>query len=391
MEIVLFSHPSFMSSQSMPRFAGMLKDAYTEKGYQVSLWSPKARAHKWLGHTRLAKWAGYVDQYLLFPIEARVRAFQKSPNTLFVFCDQALGPWVPIVKHRPHVVHAHDLLALRSALGLIPENPTSRSGQLYQKFIRNGFKQARQFICISERTKADLQTYGGVRAEHCKVVYNGLNFPYRPMSAEDALAQLGQAGLPASAEGMLLHVGGSQWYKNTAGIIHLYAQYAAQHAHPLPLWMVSPAPSAAVQEALAHVPPQGKVHFFQGIDNLTLQAAYSLSRAFLFPSLAEGFGWPIVEGLACGAQVITTNEAPMTEVGGHAAHYLPRKQYDQTPEAWAKACLPALEAVLSQTPEELGQRRSLGIAWAQKFMAGSAIDSYLLIYEEALRTLSSNS
>jgi glycosyltransferase involved in cell wall biosynthesis len=389
MEIVLFCHATFLGSQSMPRFARMLEEAYVKRGHHVTLWAPRPRIYKLLKNTRLAKWAGYIDQYIIFPREVKSWVSRKPANTLFVFCDQALGPWVPLVKHRPHVVHAHDLLALRSALGLIPENPTSRTGQLYQKFIRNGFKQGKQFICISERTKADLLEYGQIEPDRCRVVYNDLNFPYQAMPAAAALAQLQMAGLPARAEGMLLHVGGSQWYKNTVGLIHLYAQYAAMHAQPLPLWMISPQPSTEVKHALAHVPPQGQVHFFQGIDNLTLQAAYSLSRAFLFPSLAEGFGWPIVEGLACGAQVITTNEAPMTEVGGQAAHYLPRKQHDQTPEAWAKVSLPTLEAVLTQTPDQLAERRSQGVAWAQRFMADSAIDSYLQTYEEALRTLSS--
>jgi len=383
--IVLFCHPEFLGSQSMPRFANMLVEAYERAGYRVSQWAPKARMHRLArGSRALAKWAGYIDQYILFPLEVRWRMLAQGPLTLYVFCDQALGPWVPLVKHKPHVVHAHDLLALRSALGLIPENPTSRSGQLYQKYIRRGFKQGRAFICISERTKSDLQAYGGIPAQHCDVVYNGLNFPYQPMSADAAIAELQRSGLPATAEGMLLHVGGNQWYKNTEGLVHLYAQYAGRHAKPLPLWLISPPPNESIRAALATVPPQGQVRFFQGLSNLSLQAAYSHARAFLFPSLAEGFGWPIVEALACACPVITTDDAPMTEVGGQAAYYLPRRQHGQDVGNWARSGADLLEQVLAASPQEQSQRRQIGLQWASRFQAEHTINTYLRVYERVL-------
>jgi glycosyltransferase involved in cell wall biosynthesis len=384
-QIVLLCHPEFLGSQSMPRFANMLVDAYEKAGYRVSKWAPKARLHLLAKKSRaLAKWAGYVDQYLIFPIEVRWRMLTQGPQTLYVFCDQALGPWVPLVKHKPHVVHAHDLLALRSALGLIPENPTSRSGQLYQKFIRRGFQHAGAFICISERTKSDLQAYGGIPAQRCDVVYNGLNFPYQPMSADAAIAELQRSGLPATAEGMLLHVGGNQWYKNTEGLVHLYAQYAGRHAKPLPLWLISPPPNESIRAALATVPPQGQVRFFQGLSNLSLQAAYSHARAFLFPSLAEGFGWPIVEALACACPVITTDDAPMTEVGGQAAYYLPRRQHGQDVGNWARSGADLLEQVLAASPQEQSQRRQIGLQWASRFQAEHTINTYLRVYERVL-------
>src|SRR5580698_592006 len=125
MDLVMFCHPDFMTSQSMPRFAQMLTAAYRARGHRVQVWAPEPWLFNWMPYRPFAKWAGYVDQYLIFPRWVRRAAKQVAPDTLFVFCDQALGPWVPLVAERPHVVHAHDLLALRSALGDVPENPTS--------------------------------------------------------------------------------------------------------------------------------------------------------------------------------------------------------------------------------------------------------------------------
>ncbi len=385
MKLVFFCHPPFLRSQSMPRFARMVGEAMRAKGHEVDYWAPQPWLYKWLAHSRLAKWAGYGDQYILFPMAVRARMRNRAPDTLYVFCDQALGPWVPLVKHRPHVVHAHDLLALRSALGLIPENPTSFTGRLYQRYIRHGFRQARHFISVSRRTRDDLVTYGGVTPQTSEVVYNGLNYPYRPMRHDEAIEALQRAGLPASEQGMLLHVGGGQWYKNTAGVIELYAQYAARHENPLPLWMVSPQSDApAVVQALAHVPAQGRVLFCQRIDNEAMRAAYTLSRAFIFPSLAEGFGWPIIEAQACGCPVITTADTPMTEIGGPQAHYLPVLSSPEALPEWARHGADVLDQLLSDASAHEAEARAQRMAWAGQFTEQAAIDAYLRIYQAVL-------
>lgn len=386
MNIILFSHPAFMNSQSMPRFARMLEQAYVARGHQVQVWSPQAKVFAITPHGRLSKWAGYIDQYLLFPLWVRKQIRQQPADTLYVFCDQALGPWVSLVKHKPHVVHVHDLLALRSALGDVPENPTKWSGRLYQRYIRRGFTQAKHFISISNKTRDDLHHFGKVTAITSELVYNGLNYPYTPMPHDEAMQVLERAGFSTMQEGMLLHLGGSQWYKNLAGVIRLYIEYAKREQSPLPLWCVSPNPNANVQILLQQVPPQGKVLFVQGIDNHVLQAAYSLAQAFIFPSLAEGFGWPIIEAQACGCPVITTNAAPMNEIGGVAATYIPVLTTTDDAQQWAQQAATTLKNLLAMSAT---QRRALvneGIANAARFNADDAIEGYLSVYRQVLAT-----
>ncbi len=311
MKIVIFCHPPFLPSQSMPRFAQMLRSSFESLGYQVEMTAPRPLFHKLFTGHRYAKWGGYIDQYLIFPLHVRRSLLSAPPDTMFVFADQALGPWIPLLKHRPHVVHVHDLLNLRSALGEGAGHVTSFSGRIYQRYIRRGFRNARHFISVSNKTRDDLHRYGDVEALTSEVVYNGLNFPYQPMVPEAALEALRQAGLPATAQSMLLNVGGGQWYKNQPGLIALYGRYAADIDSPLPLWCIGPKPNAEVSRALARLPAPAKVLFFQNLDNRTLQAAYSYARALLFPSLAEGFGWPLIEAQACGCPVVTTDDAPM--------------------------------------------------------------------------------
>ena len=384
MRIVLFTHPSFLPSQSMPRFARMLQQAYQERGHEVVVWAPTARVHAWWPKGRLSKWAGYVDQYLLFPAWVRRAVRQQPADTLFVMADQALGPWVPLVKHRPLVVHVHDLLALRSALGEVPQNPTRFTGRLYQRYIRRGFAQAQHFICISQRTRDDLQRVGQVAPLTCEVVHNGLNQRFARTPVLEARSLLRRAGLTVPDAGLLLHVSGNQWYKNVGGVIQIYARYAASQTQPLPLWLVGVPQTEAVREALSAVPEQGQVHFLHGIDHALLQAAYSLARAFVFPSLAEGFGWPIVEAQACGCPVITTDDAPMNEIGGPHTDYLPLLRQPNEMDAWASRGARVLAKLLAESPQAQSERSATCMAWAKRFEAERAITRYLQVYDSVL-------
>jgi glycosyltransferase involved in cell wall biosynthesis len=388
MNLVLFTHPEFLASQSMPRFAQSLASAYRERGHAVCLRSPRPRVRAAVGAVPpvLAKWAGYIDQYLLFPRQVRQQLKQDPANTLYVFCDQALGPWVPMVAHRPHVVHCHDLLALRCALGQFAhENRTGLTGRIYQRFIRRGFAQARHFISVSERSRADLHAFGGVNPATSEVVLNGLNYPYVPMPPDAANHLLQDAQLPAAPRGMALHISGGQWYKNIEGVLLMYARYARDHEEPLPLWLVGvPQDHPAVKALLPELPRAAQVLFFYGLSNVTLQALYSRARVLLFPSHAEGFGWPIVEAQACGCPVVTTADSPMTEVGGPHSVYVPRLKPQDDRQAWAATAAQAVGKLLGASADERAVRSTACVQWAARFSADLAIDRYLAVYQQAL-------
>jgi glycosyltransferase involved in cell wall biosynthesis len=386
--LVLITHPAFLHSQSMPRFARSLAAGFAARGHAVSLRAPRPVLHRVVDGRPFAKWAGYADQYLLFPRELRAQCRRDPADTLYVFCDQALGPWVPTLADRPHIVHCHDLLALRSAIGDCPENPTAWTGRVYQRYIRRGFRRARHFVSVSERTRTDLHAFGGVTPVTSEVVHNGLNFPYAPLPADEALRTLRAAGLPAQPDGMVLHVSGHQWYKNVRGVLCLYARYArarvAQGQRPLPLWLVGVRRDEALRRAEAEVPAGGRVEYLLGLDNHALQAAYSLARVLLFPSLAEGFGWPIVEAQACGCPVVTTDDTPMTEVGGPEARYLPRLAHDADITAWAEAGAGTVAELAHLAPDVRAALAARCAAWSRRFDADAAIDRYLAIYQRVL-------
>lgn len=385
MKLVFFAHPLFLGHQSMPRFAHMLMEGMRERGHSAELWRPRARLVTLPAPQALRKWLGYLDQYLLFPLQVRKRLAACPADTLFVFTDNALGPWVPLVSHRPHTIHCHDFMAQQSALGEVPENPIGWTGKLYQALIRRGYRQGRHFISVSNKTKTDLHRFLITEPARSEVVYNGLNQAFAPQDSAMARTALSAAlGLPLEA-GFLLHVGGNQWYKNRVGIIELYEAWRLLGGQALPLLLIGelPTPELVTKRAQAHY--QQDIHFLSGIADETVRLAYAGASVFLFPSLAEGFGWPIAEAMAAGCPVITTNEAPMTEVAQQAGFLVPRRPVAPAAATqWAIAAAQVVEEVVNLPPAARNKVVAAGLANAQQFNPKQALDRIEALYQEIL-------
>lgn len=363
----------------------MLESGFGVRHHSVEVWYPKPRLRSLFGgFPGLKKWAGYVDQYLVFSLELFIKSRRTANDTIFAYCDQALGPLIPIVASRPSVIHTHDLLALKSALGKFPENRVRFSGKIYQRLIRWGFQHGGKFICVSQKTQRDLLELSCIAPSRTSVVYNGLSFPFYRLSEDSSSARLAEAEIASPPVGFFLHVGSGTWYKNTQGVIAIYSSYIRDETDPPELWIVGQDHDEAVKSALLKVPEHGRVRFLKGIDDLTLQALYSKALAFLFPSLEEGFGWPIIESQSCGCLVVTTDGEPMREVGGNAPVYIPRYTLHQSMEEWSRHAAVLLSNLLQEPEALLLRRRTQGVEWSRKFDGEAAIDAYLAHYRDTL-------
>ncbi|WP_133272252.1 glycosyltransferase [Hymenobacter radiodurans] len=389
MQLVFFTHPDFIKSQSMPRFARMLAEGMRERGHKVEIWSSPPRLCRLSGPSTLKKWLGYIDQYILFPSQIQRRIKLCSPHTLFVFTDQALGPWVPLVHDRPHIIHCHDFLAQQSAKGQIQENPTSWTGRLYQSFIQWGYSKGKYFISVSEKTQHDLHHFLPELPLYSTVVYNGLNWNYTPLEPRKARHLVGAAMGLNLASGYLLHVGGNLFYKNRIGVIELYNAWRLQGGAALPLLLIGEQPSPQLLQAQIQSPYKKSIYFISSVPDELVQLAYTGALVLLFPSLAEGFGWPIAEAMASGCPVITTGEAPMTEVGGTVAFYLPRRPATDNATTWAQDGATLIEQVVTLPPRERAQVVAAGLTNAGRFETNKALNRIEEIYQSILPTFPS--
>jgi glycosyltransferase involved in cell wall biosynthesis len=359
----------------MPRFTNMLADGMQARGHLVKVWSPEPHFHKLPLKAALKKWMGYIDQFIIFPAIVRRRIKKESADTLYVFTDHALGMWVPLAKHLPHVIICHDFLAQHSAKGNVPQNLTGKSGQKYQQLIHKGYIQGTNFISVSNKTREDLHLFLERTPSFSKVVYNGLNKRFTPIETNAARLIISEKNGINCNEGYILHVGGNQWYKNRVGVVKIYNAWRKEYSHQLPLLLVGANPSTELLMEIDGSPYKEDIHVIDDLSDKYINAAYSGASVLLFPSLAEGFGWPIAEGMAAGCPVITTHAAPMTEVGGDAAIYIPAQPLTR-PEVtgWATGAAEVLNQVVNLAPAEREEVVAKGLKNAERFNTREALD-----------------
>lgn len=381
---MIFTHPSFLGSQSMPRYANMLAKGLRAQKHTVEIWTAKGFFH--LLPLPFKKWLGYLDQFVVFPFQIKGRLKRLPKDTLFVFSDHGLGPWVPMVAHRPHVIHCHDFLAQRSERKELMENKLGLSGKIYQRWIRNGYKNGRNFISISHNTRKDLHRFLASPPRISEVVYNGLNQDFQPGDQIKARKTLKQEWNIDLTNGFILHVGGNQFYKNRVGVIKIFEAWRKRNGVRLPLLMIGPEPKIELIESQQLSRYKEEIHFRSNISDELLMNTYRGASALLFPSLEEGFGWPIAEAMASGCPVITTNKAPMTEVGKESCFYISRMPENiKLQGKWAVESAFVLDKVVNLSEVERKKIVASGIENAKRFNTGKSIDNIESVYKQILK------
>jgi glycosyltransferase involved in cell wall biosynthesis len=374
----------------MPRFTRMLTEGMARRGHDVRCITAKARFAR-VGTTSISrKWLGYVDRFILFPARLRIERTALSADSIVVSVDQALGPWLKRFRGLPCVTHCHDLLSIRASLGEFEHVRIAPSGKLLNAYVRRSLNGCPNFISVSQATHTDVERCFPKAHGTRQVVYNGLNSSFCVGSAFEARQSLGEQLGAGLRDGYLLHVGGNQWYKNRAGVIEIYAAWRRSSQNPLPLVMVGPTPPKAVLDAAQQGGLANDVYFRSDLTRDQLVMAYQGATMLLFPSIAEGFGWPIAEAMACGCPVITTGVPPMTEVGGNLVHYISLMPATQSQIShWAAESAAVVEKVARLTTAERARLIEAAPAVAKRFDPGKALDEIEGIYEQILAKHSS--
>ena len=385
MNIIFFSHPDFLGHQSMKRYTNLLANGMKERGHHIEIWKPSSVFNRVAKFSYLKKWAGYIDQYLLFPMVIKYKISAATEDTLFVLTDHALGPWLPLVKNKPHVIHCHDFLAQKSALHQIPENVTSWTGIRYQEYIKSGYTKGKNFISVSHKTRQDLHQFIDANKTYSKVVYNGINRLFVPLNKTEARAKLSSVVGIDLKNGYFMHVGGNQWYKNRQGVVEIYDAFRSQSTLNLPLLLIGASPSPNLKKAVVNSTYANDIYLLSDRDDAFIQLCYSGASLFLFPSLAEGFGWPIIEAMACGCPVLTTNEAPMTEVAGSAAYYISRRPNNPPQVAnWASTAATVASHIINLPQMVREDVISMGLKNADRFNSDQRLNEIETIYTRIL-------
>jgi glycosyltransferase involved in cell wall biosynthesis len=235
----------------------------------------------------------------------------------------------PLFSARPTVVTIHDLIPL-----ILPAYRGSWRVRLYMRLVTSAAPRAAAIIADSDCSRRDIVRLLGVPPERVSVVYLAADDRFREANAADPTAftsSRNPEGLDvvrrkyALPERYILYLGGFDQRKNVRGLMTAYAQVIREAPDAPPLVVggrlperdteFSPDPRRLAREAglePAHVRCIGWV------DEADKPALYSGALVFVFYSLYEGFGLPLLEAMTCGVPVVASSAASLPEVVGSA-------------------------------------------------------------------------
>jgi glycosyltransferase involved in cell wall biosynthesis len=295
----------------------------------------------------------------------RAELRQRPPGVFFTPAHV-----IPVGVAVPSVATVHDL-----GYEYFPEAHTARQRAYLRWSTRHNGRRGRAVVADSEATRADLSRLYGVRPDKITVVYPGADPTLGPERDSERLAAVGpRYGIHSP---YLLYLGTLQPRKNLLRLVEAFATSGlAANGYSLVLagkqgWLAEPvlAAVAALDEVMA------KAVVLPGyIDPADKAALLTGATALTFPSLYEGFGFPVLEAQACGTPVVTSTTSSLPEVAGSAALLV-----DPLDTA---ALSTALRRIVGDEPLRAQLRRD-GLANVGRFRWGDSAAAVLDVLEAA--------
>ena len=286
------------------------------------------------------------NEYFIFvkPDEdANVLQFQETPN--FHLVEVAGGPYplweqallpraarqvgvellhctsntAPLRAGVPLVLTLHDIIYLEP-LDLRRGSWYQRAGNLYRRWnVPRVLRHCARVLTVSAFEQGRIVQRLPDAAGQVQVVYNSAGEQFRPIADKTALAEARtRYGLP---DRFIFFLANTDPKKNLRGVIQALALLKKRGCLFVKLVMLDYAESAlqTLLRELNAVDLRANIQLCGYVPNQELPLIYNLAEVFLYPSLRESFGIPILEAMACGTPVITSNTSSMPEVAGEAA------------------------------------------------------------------------
>lgn len=374
MKVLLVANYGPDGQTSMQAFQNVLARELPAQNCEIRVIAPSPVVLRVPSTSRLWKWLGYVDKFILFLPTLRYHA--RWADVVHIV-DHSNGMYVPRVPGRPTVITCHDVIAYQASIGMVPGWQVGKSGQLFQKLIFGGLAQADAIACVSEHTRRDLRALALADAAKVRLVPMGLNADFAPVAPDEVLRLTAPLGI-APRTRYFLHVGSDLPRKNRMAVLEAFLALqtrAADAGHSTVadrLVFVGPELSAPMAARAVDSGFGDRVQVIRDASHEALRALYAGAVALIFPSLQEGFGWPVIEAQACGCPVFASDLTPMNEVGGDAAVYIDPHDPQQ------------IAATIEAATPRLAEMRTRGLDNARLYAPHQMAEGYAALYREVI-------
>ena len=302
-----------------------------------------------------------ANPFLRIPFATPLRiASDRLDVSLFQFVAPPIGAGKYILaihdiiyEHYPEYFKMHEMIRLKMT-------------------TRYSAKRASHVVTCSKSSKNDLMRFYGIPSEKITVVYLGKNESFKPIRDESKLNEIRKKyGL---GEKFILYVGNIQPRKNLARLAQAFSIFKKDKSIPHKLvivgnkaWLYSD-----TFKEIRDLGLESEIIITGYVPDEELPLLYNAADSFVYPSLFEGFGFPVLEAMACGTPVITSNYSSLPEVAGDAARLVNPLSIDEIVQAMRE--LITNEALRMSLKEK-------GLKQAEKFTWQKTAEQMLELFE----------
>lgn len=273
----------------------------------------------------------------------------------------------PTRKHTRTVVTVHDL-----AFERYPDETMPGMLGFLKRTVPRSAREADRVIAVSEATRQDLIELYGIPQDRIAVIHHGVRSVFSPQPEPGEVERL-RARYKIPSGPLVLTVGTLQPRKNHLRLVQAFAQIK----EPATLVIAGPPgwSYADVRDEVVRLKIHKRVCFAEWVYDEDLPALYRMATVFVFPSLCEGFGLPILEAMASGVPVIASQVSSMPEVVGDAGVLIDPLDIDDMAQA--------IDALLADRNRRDELCRT-GTARAQQFTWAAAAEKTWAIYQSLM-------
>lgn len=313
-DIAILTNAEGSGQRSMIGYGRLLIEAARRTGAVVAEFQGTSvlsgRLPERAGRGRLGKVARDIERFILSPA-----AMAGRHADIVHVADPGNVVYLGAIRRRVSVVTVHDMIPYLCLAGRLKGFTPSRLGRLLMRGIVARLRRMDRIVCVSQATRRDLLEIAGVDPAGVTVIENAVFQPIEPARRADCDAFRARLGIPREAR-VVMHIGGA-FYKNRDAVLETFLKLRRRMPNAF-LVFVS-APGGELGEAIVRAGADSYVRFVPYFLPSDLAVLYTTADLLLFPSLYEGFGYPVLEAQLCGTPVICSDAGSLPEVAGDGA------------------------------------------------------------------------